>query len=1566
MNTSLNNAPRLIFGNNARVQEFTLILASKNLKHLGQLQNVPTDTIVYNANFNTADELSFTIYKELNGKKDPLWDDVKQFSVVWVKELNEYFEITYDKTQANDVFKNITCTSLCEAELSQIILYGLEINTQDYWDDYAELHKYEDYELPVCVFYNEENPDNSLLNMIIEKAPHYSIGHVDDSLMNLQRTFSVDGTSIYDFMVGDIAKEFNCVFIFDSTTRTINAYDLYSVCEDVECDYYINPYLEEYGNVTNYDNAQTYNVGDFCLYEDYLYKNVVAITTPEDFNYDHWEQVKRKYYTAPFNYHQFYREEGITECPYCGNKHLYYFGNDTNIFVEQSSLTDEVDFSTDTDSIKNTFKLDAGDDYMTETIANANFGSHYIRYFSDETKSMMSDELVDAIEDYDDEISFNETLYESISQHIYDLEDKIGYYEHSMMPDIETDDTNATQEAAKLTQSALSPISLRQINGSPAPTASSTATNAVEKYAQVFVTPGRFKVEVNSMTSWTPGANTGTWVGTLKVTNYSDEDDVAITDSLTITFNGGDENYSNFVEQKIQKEIYNNASKKDSSSIWGILYTYNINTGKYTPVDTNEFTHMLTLYSLERLKSFDNAMQTGLEVLTSNGQDNPDAEAWERIYNPLKIKQDLCQAEMSVRQQQVDALKEEMGYYLKDADDEEIINEDGNKVWNVWTDTTDQNTKPYKQRLQELQTSLDFKTFLDNAGQGLYDEYCAFRREDTYSNSNFISDLYDDTDDNIGLFENAKEYLKQAKKELVKSATAQHSITSNLYNLLIIKEFQPLIKNFQLGNFIRVKCENDVYRMRLLHYEVNFGGIDTLNTQFSDMTYVGSVISDLQSILDSSKQMATSYTSVSKQSENGQTASDTFENLRKNGLNTVLYDIKSRDTEEVLFDEHGILCRSYDDVTDSYDDGQIRINSNVIAFTSDNWASVSTALGYQPYWRVVDKVTHQVIRNEQNIPTPQKCFDYGLNANFVMAGYIQGSDIVGNRFWGVDDNNRYNGFNINAKGDIENQGNQIKADGTLNLGKDDSNNYHITWDGTTLVVDGTLRSTAGQIGGWTIGQYDLHSGSNSTYVSLNSNPNNNFAIWAGGQNPYINNSDDLSGAYFAITKNGKLYATGAKIEGSIIADGQIQGAAISNGGSSENPTFNVDTNGNVIANNITTTHIVATGGTIGAFNITNNSLYYKNNGKVFNLKPNAGSVIQIGTYSGNTETYNFRITNEGKMYASKSVLSNYVSFLTDKRNNALNYKNTRTYDIGDFCWYEGVLYKNIVEIETPENFNRNHWQEVEDFEDYVYLCNDPYHDNRVAIYRNKMVFEDETIADREKHEFEVGDLAIRNIYGYGTKYNYNDSNIEQFKWGKWRNKALQFIINRDDDDSSKQSQFWMGWNKWRNDNDFSEETPDPFWKGEDVLTFRPGSNHNDYYLGSSNYKWHEIYCDNSVINTSDRKEKNIISSLSDNKNYEDFIMKLEPVSYKWKDNGNRVHLGLIAQDVAEAARTTVGDLSLFQASQKNGDYYDEVINDEDLNWGLRYEELIAPMIAMIQKQQHQINLLQEQIKGLKK
>ena len=208
------------FDINNQVEQPTIVLCENNYKKLGNLNSVTN--IVYKDNMNATNSLSFTVHKYRDGNElCNLWDKIVDFKTVWIPEFNEYFKITVSINETDEIVKNVTGTALCEFELAQINLYNLDINSDD------DI-KYNNYER--TSFYNPDNTSISLLHRILSKIPHYTIKHVDNTLKSEKRTVSADGISVYDLLTGDVATEFDCLFKFDSTNRSVSAYDLLNYC----------------------------------------------------------------------------------------------------------------------------------------------------------------------------------------------------------------------------------------------------------------------------------------------------------------------------------------------------------------------------------------------------------------------------------------------------------------------------------------------------------------------------------------------------------------------------------------------------------------------------------------------------------------------------------------------------------------------------------------------------------------------------------------------------------------------------------------------------------------------------------------------------------------------------------------------------------------------------------------------------------------------------------------------------------------------------------------------------------------------------------------------------------------------------------------------------------------------------------------------------------------------------------------------------------------------------------------------------------------------------------------
>lgn len=886
---------------NGRVEDYTIVLSNRGHQHIGQLQGLKG--IGRSCNLNSANEFSFDVYKyklvpekgypykDIESYREKIWNQIIDLKLIWVKELNEYYQIKVSIDDGNDTVKRITATSQCEAELSQLNLDGFEVNTE------ADILR-PDY--VVTTFYNANNPSGSLLHRTLrDKAPHYSIKYVDPSLHNLQRTFSVDGTSIYDFFIGECSEQFSCLFQFDTTDRSVSVYDLMTICEDC-------------GKRGDFEN----------------------------------------------------------ECPDCQSKKLKQFGKDTTIYVDKTNLTDNIHLEVDSDSIKNCFKLETGDEIMDAAVRSLNpNGSNYIFQFRREDLDDMPDELVNRLDSYNKLYDSYTEEYQEISAKSYELIDDIFYYESSMMPTIENAEVTAETEATKLTVENLSPIALTTVSDS---TSLSTVNSALKNYAKVFVKTGYVKLEIDTDATLSElfvdenEFNCKTWYGRFIITNYSDEEDIAYSDYMTITVN---DNYHEFIIQKVEKNIKSNDDEE--GSVFDVL----------SIEDLEKFKDALTLYSLNRLISFRDAIQGALDVLIQMDQANEEADLYQALYSPYYEKLKACESEIDKRQSKIDDLQEELDLLSK--------------------------------RRSEIQTDLNMQTYLGE----LYPIFCSYRREDTYSNANYISDGLDNTQ----LLERAKEFWEVAKKELQNASNGKCTITATLYNLLAIKEFEPLVEHFELGNWIRVKVDGILYKLRLIGYSVSFDELNTIDVTFSTVTKISNPKTERDNIIDSAQSISTKISTISKQAESGQNANDNLNSIYQNGLNSGLIQIKNNDNEEVIWDKNGILLREYDDISGTYDDKQSKVTHNVFAYTSNNWKTVEQVIG-----------EHEYTYYDSKLGEFKTAIGYGVSSKFSNAAYFYGGQIVGSEIYSTNYSpTEYTGSYLDLDdGTFSFAGGRLRFDGT--------------------------------------------------------------------------------------------------------------------------------------------------------------------------------------------------------------------------------------------------------------------------------------------------------------------------------------------------------------------------------------------------------------------------------------------------------------------------------------------------------------------------------------------------------
>lgn len=895
------NVHKLRMDTSGNVEDISFVLAKKNGDKLGNIVNI--DNIVAKHSMKEASDITFVAYKKMNDNIIKCWNDIKDFKLVWVPEWDMWYEITVEVNEKDENIKKVSGKTLGEAELSQIMLYGIEINTET---DIAR----EEYKIPTT-FYNPDHPEASLMDRLLtDKAPHYKIKHIDKSLMNLQRTFTFNDTSIYDALQ-EVSEELDCLFIFgcgsdenEKPERTISVYDLEANC--VDC-----------GN----------------------------------------------------------RDTFVHKCPKCGSTNIILgYGEYTNVFISRDNLADEITYSVDTDSVKNCMKLEAGDDLMTAAIRSCNpNGTDYIYYFPDETREEMSPELQEKLKSYDAlyekyQSDYNFTINDSFVTNYNTLVNKYKTYEESLkdteiknpivgypklmriyfdtidmvqllrnklMPPIDKPDNNAKSQGEYLMDnlpSSASTTSLKNLSVS-------TADNIMVMLAQSIV-KGVFKVTVTNTT-----LSNNVWKGKFNLENYADKDDKFTSQFVSISIN---ENYESYVKQRIDSILAR--SDENYYDIVGLFKQ-----------DMTVFKSQLKKYCLNTLQIFQKCCQSCIDMMVQQGISSNSTSSiygintkvlYENVYIPYYNKMNAIQDEIKVREEELYTVE---GKY----NNQNQLVQDGIQI-------------EIERIITEVQDALNFKNYI---GVDLYKEFSSFIRMDKYSNDNYISDGLNNTD----LMKNAIEFITVATKELFKSASLQHSITGTIKNFLRMKEFEPVTNNFKNGNWICVGIDDKVYQLRIIEYEIDFSDTQNISVTFSDVVSTPNQVFDMESILANSSKMATSYNGVTRQSTINTNFKNKMNEMIAKGLSMTNTKIVSNaDNQDITWDEHGLLCREYDDILSDYTDSQLKIINHGIYITDDNWKTARAGIGNFIYFDPKDKTYKE---------------SYGVIADTLVSNLILTSEV---------------------------------------------------------------------------------------------------------------------------------------------------------------------------------------------------------------------------------------------------------------------------------------------------------------------------------------------------------------------------------------------------------------------------------------------------------------------------------------------------------------------------------------------------------------------------------------------
>lgn len=754
------------------------------------------------------------------------------------------------------------------------------------------------------VFYREQDhPEASLLHRILTYAPTYSIGYVDPSLYNIVREFSHDGT-VYDFF-NTISEEIGCIFVFSRYKREINVFDLEDHCTNPEC-------------------MSRHIIGGEC----------------------------QKCHSSE------YVEKG--------------YGLDVSVYLGTDNIATEITDTIDADSIKNCFKLVAGDDKATNLIGQRLIGnSQYIWTFSDFEIEEFSDGLKERwltyqpfVEQYQEEFDAQWDIYN-------DCVNQILYWESGKMPVVENplvDSSNPLKTCNKILEEIVNTITYTAISSKS--TVASTIARNVLNYAKL-ICPEGYEVEYNRDETgekiYTANKNGDKEFTTfdfqlyIYLKNCKDEEDSSKdkyyieSGTISIPIVPG---YKMKTDDNLFTTDYYLYLKQQVDYAYAKLdidlepkYDTDYEDGVENHLDDSAYyKNYFREYGINRLQSFKDAYEQCTVLLLE--QNNSLVDGSDDIGTKY-IKVTGVQSAFSL-------YNELSGRYIAFA---EYIG-DVIKEYTEIVEDYKKKKEAAKQKIDDINATCNLKTYL---GEDLYYELLTFKREDSYENQNYSSDVVDEAT----LMSNIEEFIVAAKQEIAKACQPNHEVSISMAQLLSDLDYKDVFDKFALGNYVRSRINGEIVKLRVVSIPIEFDNIEQSSVDFSDTLVGNQQVYKMSDQIKQATSMATSFGFVQKQSEQNNAQLTSFETMFSNGLDASKNMIMNSENQDVIMDNHGLLGRELDENEGTYLPQQYRLNSKGLIFTNNNWATIKAALGqiyYNDEWRyglIADCIVGNLIAGKQ-------------------------------------------------------------------------------------------------------------------------------------------------------------------------------------------------------------------------------------------------------------------------------------------------------------------------------------------------------------------------------------------------------------------------------------------------------------------------------------------------------------------------------------------------------------------------------------------------------------------------
>ncbi len=921
-----------------------VFLCDRQLNKIGEIY--PVGDLRIKCVLNGADEISFTTPKNVFNHENPLYHKIKDYSVVFVRGFG-YFEVSPTVNDTYTSIKTLNGNSLGESELSQLFC-TLECNTNSDMENFAKLHPTEPY---ISTVLYSDKEEHSLIHRILTYAPNYTVGTVEDTIKNIQRTFSFSRKDIISCF-SEIAQEIGCIFDIvvrknedGMVERIVNIHDA-QYCKDCRSRNVINGVCQncestDIGGIGEDTNIAvgTDNLSDeITLTPDGNMKNCFIIEGGDDIITD--------------------TVEGILPS---GNKKLYMFSPETKQLFSSKLQKKFDEYITQFNNSREPY----------EKLLEIEYGIlDLILYL--QSGRMPTPETLDTPDD---------TTSDTDSRLRREVDHIIDKYNSHFPQGLGHTDNSDTISRNGIVRQVLSLFvhdgyMIRQENGN-------YDKEKLRWTGDIVV----YKIRENSSQAIIHVSDNSSTI------EYSDTEEQD-TSSFCIKFS---EDYTTYLKQMVAITTKNyefieeqglNQSKEWQKYSLHRLYSYE--SGYQACIETleeiicksdtsaiiDEAESIKEKYYNRKIEISDYMTRLediifhlcsyfgNFDIIPSSVKSEPTTfttadSAFMNMVHYIRYGTWAGESKNEITDHPI---------YCKNCGSKNVTLTGCNQCKTADIATYSElaqtvyenyilNHTPLETQRKQIRENNDLKEFLKDpeTKEDLYKELCSFIREDVYTNGNFISDGLSNSE----LILKARELILKAEQELAKACISQHTLSGNIYSFaayscLSKKDFpiSGVYDGFKLGNFMRYFADDGkTYKLRLSSEEFSWtdSGAE-LNVEFTDVIeYSNGGISDLASLVQTMGNLATSFDSVKKQSEQGVEANHTFQKIKNEGLQSALSNVLSARNIDVQIDERGILLRKYNYDLDDYDQHQMKLINRNIVMTDDGWDHAKLAIGLGRY-----------------------------------------------------------------------------------------------------------------------------------------------------------------------------------------------------------------------------------------------------------------------------------------------------------------------------------------------------------------------------------------------------------------------------------------------------------------------------------------------------------------------------------------------------------------------------------------------------------------------------------------